>query len=90
MLGESRRIGLQSIGTFAGMVDSYGERGAIRKLLVSPNIETGLNECWRLSRLDITAEYAALLHNDEFTPAELDCAVIPSTTPKRKSATIAC
>jgi hypothetical protein len=60
---------------FTRMRHEYGTQGAIKKLLISGNIETGLQRILDMGRPDLSIEYAALkLFPEEFTEAERACA----------------
>ena len=59
---------------FRGMQHDYGTLGAMKKLFISGNIETGLERCLELGLRQHTLEMIAQKCPDEFSPAELECA----------------
>jgi hypothetical protein len=60
---------------FIRMRQEYGTKGAMKKLVSSPEIESGLKRLARLNLLKLSVEYAVLHHfPDDFTDHEKECA----------------
>jgi hypothetical protein len=57
-VGEARTLGYPAI--WVQMMDDIGAVAAARKLLVSPNIQSGFERLAREGRVDLTIEFAVL------------------------------